>query len=245
VMRGMDFQKTMNRDANLKARHFLEEAIALDPEYQTAYSALANTYLREIWLGPSKDKKKTWGRAMELTTKAISLDESYAAPYTNLALLLAMARQYDKAIAAAERAIALDPANPELYAIVGNCFNYTGRRDEAIELFEKALRRDPFPSAFVLLWAGLAYRDAGRYDDAVRLCGAAVEQQADFIFGHTCLASAYNLAGRKAEAQAAAAEVLRINPKFSVEALKRALPYKDPADIARILSSLKKAGLPD
>jgi len=39
------------------------------------------------------------------------------------------------------------------------------------------------------------------------------------------------------------AEALRLNPAYSLEAMKQTLPYKDPADLERFLAALRKAGL--
>ncbi len=41
------------------------------------------------------------------------------------------------------------------------------------------------------------------------------------------------------------AEVLRINPGFTIESLKRLVVYKDPKDAEHILDGLRKAGLPE
>jgi adenylate cyclase len=65
----------------------------------------------------------------------------------------------------------------------------------------------------------------------------------NFLGTHLCLAAAYSELGREAEAQAEAAEVLRINPKFSLEVHKERTPIKDPAVLERQLAALRKAGL--
>jgi adenylate cyclase len=57
------------------------------------------------------------------------------------------------------------------------------------------------------------------------------------------LAGIYSALGREEEAQAEAAEVLRLNPRFSLEGLKQRLPIKDPAVVEQYLASLRKAGL--
>jgi hypothetical protein len=49
--------------------------------------------------------------------------------------------------------------------------------------------------------------------------------------------------GREKEAYAEAAEVLRINPKFSVYNFVKALPYKDQSVIDKIIDTSRKAGL--
>jgi hypothetical protein len=49
--------------------------------------------------------------------------------------------------------------------------------------------------------------------------------------------------GREKEARAEAAEVLRINPKFSVEYLAKIRAYKDQSQNDKIADALHKAGL--
>jgi hypothetical protein len=56
---------------------------------------------------------------------------------------------------------------------------------------------------------------------------------------------AYAQAGRLEEARAAAAEVLRINPSFTIKSWKPLAVYKDPKDLERYLVGLRKAGLPE
>jgi hypothetical protein len=60
---------------------------------------------------------------------------------------------------------------------------------------------------------------------------------------HLMLAVIYSELGKEAEAQAEAAEVLRLNPKFSLEVHRQRMPIKDPAVLERPLAALCKAGL--
>jgi adenylate cyclase len=53
----------------------------------------------------------------------------------------------------------------------------------------------------------------------------------------------YSLSGRDEEAQAEAAEVLRIQPKFSVKGFEKRLTYKRKEDSEKFLGALRKAGL--
>ena len=55
--------------------------------------------------------------------------------------------------------------------------------------------------------------------------------------------SAAILAGREEEARAAAVEVLKINPTFSLGQYARTLPYKDASQIDRTIDAPHKAGL--
>jgi adenylate cyclase len=58
------------------------------------------------------------------------------------------------------------------------------------------------------------------------------------------LAACYGHRGRADEARAAWAELMKINPGFSLAQRERVLPYKQPRDFQRIADGLAKAGLP-
>jgi adenylate cyclase len=51
------------------------------------------------------------------------------------------------------------------------------------------------------------------------------------------------MAGCEEEAHAAAAEILKINPKFSLGRFAKVHPYKDPSMRERYINSLRNAGL--
>ncbi len=49
--------------------------------------------------------------------------------------------------------------------------------------------------------------------------------------------------GREKEARSEAVEVLRVNPKFSLDSLPKMLPYKDQSETDKVANALRKAGL--
>jgi hypothetical protein len=49
--------------------------------------------------------------------------------------------------------------------------------------------------------------------------------------------------GRKDDAEAAASEVLKIDPGFSVQDYGKTLPYKGKNDLNQVVEALHKAGL--
>jgi hypothetical protein len=53
----------------------------------------------------------------------------------------------------------------------------------------------------------------------------------------------YSLSGRDEEARIQAAEVLRIQPKFSLEKQKKKSTYKKETDREKLFGALRKAGL--
>jgi adenylate cyclase len=57
------------------------------------------------------------------------------------------------------------------------------------------------------------------------------------------MAVTYIMVGREEEARAEAAEVLRINPNFSVDSWARSLVYRDQSETDRVVNALRKTGL--
>jgi adenylate cyclase len=83
----------------------------------------------------------------------------------------------------------------------------------------------------------------GQYDKSVVTWKKALQRNPDYLPAHAFLAACYSSLGRDVEAAAEAKEVIRIDPKFSVESHAKILPYKNKADIEREVSALRKAGL--
>ena len=88
-----------------------------------------------------------------------------------------------------------------------------------------------------------AYDLAGRPEEAIAPLKQYLTRYPNILGAHLTLAAVYSELGRKAEAQAEAAEVLRLNPQFSLAVHKQRVPLKDPAVLERHLAALRKAGL--
>jgi adenylate cyclase len=89
----------------------------------------------------------------------------------------------------------------------------------------------------------MAYRIVGRYEDAFQHAKKAVERSPKSQLAQIALAATAILTGREGDARAAATEVLKINPTFSVEQYGRTLPFKDKSQVDLVTDALRKAGL--
>jgi adenylate cyclase len=90
---------------------------------------------------------------------------------------------------------------------------------------------------------GLALRLAGRYEEAVSAFKKALQRSPDNILAHNYLAACYINMGREKEARAEAEEILKINPKFSVDHFAKVLNFKDQSQRDNLINALRKAGL--
>ena len=229
----------INPESNALARQLAQEAIALDPDYPWAYYVLGRSHMMDVWVRASKSPKESIGKAIELVQKAIALDNTNADAHSVLGFLYSMTKQYDKAIAQAEKAVALDPNSAWGHFLMGKTLFFAGRSEESIPEYKIAIRLNPIPPNSHLWSLGLSYAYTGKYEEAITWCEKAVRQAPDSLLDRMMMAVVYSLSGRDEEARAEAAEVLRIQPKFSIKKSR----YKRKTDRELFDGALRKAGL--
>jgi len=233
----------INPESNALGKQLAEEAIALDPDYAWAYYILGKGHAVDVWVGTSKAPKESIGKAMELMQRAIAMDDTLAEAYGLMGFLLAQTRQYDKAVAEGEKAVALSPNTAHSHYALGKVLTWAGRLEESIPEYKIAMRLDPIPPNQYLWSLGVSYAFTGQYDEAIKWCEKAVRQEPDDLLARMMMTAAYSFSGRDEKARAEAAEMLRIQPRFSLEQLEKKLTYKREEDKERLLGALRKAGL--
>jgi len=229
---------------NALARKLFEQAIALDPNFAAAYEGLAFTHVADAWFfGTSESPKESARLAVELGEKALTLDETSAVAHAHLGHFYAYARRFDEAIEEVEKALALDQNSPEILLMAASVMYLSGRAEEAIPLWYKLLRLDPLALGWHLVGLAATYRLAGRYEEAFESAKKGVELDPRNPMAYIILATSCILTGREREARAAGAELLKINPRFSVQRYAEALPTKDRSKVDEMIDALRRAGL--
>jgi hypothetical protein len=84
-----------------------------------------------------------------------------------------------------------------------------------------------------------------RYGEAVRWSRESALRHPNMQGPHVMLACAYAQSGQLEEARKEAAELLRINPGFAIESVKRRAIWKDPKDAEHRIDGMRKAWLPE
>jgi adenylate cyclase len=240
-----EYIQRVNPEANALGMQLAKEAVALDPEYAMAYKTLARAHLTAVWIGTSKSPKQSIGNAMKLLQKAIALDDTYAEAHAYLGFLYATTRQHDKALVQGEKAVDLSPNSAECYYRLGKILNFAGRWEESIPKYERAIRLNPIPSNMYLFSLGYSYGMTGQYEEAITWCEKAIHKEPNSLFARLFMAAVYSFSGRDEEARIEIAEVLRIQPKFTLARFEKRLRYKKKSDVEKVIGALRKAGLPE
>ena len=229
-----------------EARRLLERSIALDPSYARAYALLSHTNLitwvyrlDEDYLSPTALE-----RAHRLAWKAVQLDANLPIAHASLGNVLTFEGQHEQSVAEFERAIALNPNFTDwrfCTALVR-----AGEPARAIQVVETHMRYDPFCVPSVPGALGIARYFLKEYSEALPPLREFASRNPNVSQGHIWLAASLAQLGQLDEARAEATEVLRLDPKYTIDGTQRRLAlYKRPEDTEHLLDGLRKAGLPE
>ncbi len=127
---------------------------------------------------------------------------------------------------------------------MGMALMYAGRAAESLEPFATAMRLDPHYSNMLLHILAQAHFSLGQYEAAATRLLERIARNPDTDASRMLLAACYGHLGRAEDARAAWADLLKVNPSFSLAQRARVLPYKDPGDFQHIVDGLAKVGLP-
>jgi adenylate cyclase len=220
----------------------LKEAISRSPNFLPFHEVLAVSYWLQ-WLSQQSPAAQTLAPAVAAAQRALALNDSFPRSHIHLGSIYLYQQQYDQALAEMERAAALASNEAETYAGLAEVLSHMGRTEDALEAVAQALRLKPFMADGHLASVGTAYAVAGRYEEARTVLQRYLSRYPNILPVHLMLAAVYSELGKDAEARAEVAEVLRLNPHFSLAVHRQRMPIKDPVVLEQHLADLRKAGL--
>ena len=241
----VSFLSTYIAEQLYETRRLLEKSLSVDPHYARAYALLSNTYVVAYVQRTDNDyiNPAALDRAYELALKAVQLDPNLPLVHAKLGVALTFQGQLQSAIAAFERAIALNPNFTDwrfAFALI-----FSGQFTRAIDVAETHMRLDPFYPPRVLHVSAFARYMLKQYSESLLLEQACAARSPNAWAPHTVLAATYAQLGRMDEARAEAAEVLRIEPKYTINNTQKKLSvFKFSNHAEHFFKALREAGLP-
>ncbi len=166
------FTAQFNLALSLLQKGDVEAAI---PEFQKAVKLRPRHALLHLRLGHAYEQTRQVQDAIDCYAKAVELDPKLAGAYHSLGVLLSNKKgEYDAAIEAFKKVIALQPGNDVAYSNLGVTYRKKGELDASIQAYQESLRIKPAACAYHGL--GQTYQNKGdmvrtiqAWDEAVRL----------------------------------------------------------------------------
>jgi adenylate cyclase len=241
----ISFDESFSVNDLYEARRLLRLSLANDPNYAGAYALLASAY-EPAWVNPLDGdylNSLVLDKAHQFARKAIELDKNLPLAHAVLGHVLMWKREYAASIAAFERGIASNPNYADWR--YGLALLLAGNFQQAIGVLNAYMRLDPFHAPLASGLMGWAYYMLKQYSQALKVLLNFVAQTPHLRFGHYWLAATYAQLGRLEEARAEAAEVVRLQPDYTITGMRRIVAFKDPKDDKHFFGALRKAGLPE
>ena len=244
-LRGLEAHGRRSEAQNQIARRHFEEAVALDPQFARAYTGIALTYSREAIDGWTSDPADSLKQAADYANRAASMDSSLPQVHFVTGQIRLFQRRHAEAVAAAERAIAINPNYADAFALLAWTLDYAGRPEEAMLALNMAMRLNPRPPASYLEILGEIYFVQGSYNDAANTFQNVLEINPAYLRARLWNAAALVRAGSRDLAEWEIDEALVASPHLALARLAFAFPFKDPRLQETVLSALRHAGLPE
>jgi TolB-like protein len=198
VRRGVWQFHKVERESHQKARDLFRSAAALDPQLVDAHIWLARVSGGIVLWGWSDEPATAWQEGVAAAFTAIRIDEKSPYAHYGLAITSCAAGEFQQAMRAAMRAIALSPAFALGHLVLGMARLYSGDAKQAKQSLQHGLRlnsSDPHNFAWLDLLA-LAHMFTGATTQAVEAATEAVHLRPDWQVTLKTLAICCTAAGR-------------------------------------------------
>ncbi|MBA2965137.1 MULTISPECIES: winged helix-turn-helix domain-containing tetratricopeptide repeat protein [Ramlibacter] len=246
TLRSIALRREASVQSFREARGLLEQALAIDPDYGPAWSALGFLNALDIALAMTGEwDLQRIGEAAAQAERAISLGFEEAIAQVALSFVRRVERRFEESLRAGELAVRAGPNDVNAWHILALAQYCVGRAAEALCSAERAIALNPIPSGWTLAnWAGPLWA-VRRHEDAIRVASEALVKLPTLW---TCIIPRmYALAesGRVAEARADAGRLLA-RPQRSTTATLADTVADEAVELrARIISAARAAGIPD
>jgi adenylate cyclase len=260
-LRALQLQYSATPEDWARSVESFEQALALDPEFGRAAAQLAAMYssaasvqskLKGMGISAEEASAKRWESFERAARNPSSIY------YQLLVESLLYQQKSEEAIAAAQKAIALDPSDPEGYMQMSWALILNGRPQDGRDYLDAALGVDPKWTTWRYLMGGLAEFSMGRYAEAAAILEKLEPERGVTSFwdfwgnydGLRLLVSAYGHLGRNADADAIKEKLKPLiadvdDGGFTGLHVMGEFPFRNFADAERLLEGLRKAGVPE
>ncbi|MDP6705574.1 MAG: adenylate/guanylate cyclase domain-containing protein [Alphaproteobacteria bacterium] len=246
-LRARNLAHVGTKETNEEAQAIARRALSMDANSAGALKVLANCLYHQVISGWTTRRGRAFAEAMEVAERAVRVDPDDAEARQILGLVYLGYSRHGEALAELQTAVELNPNYAQGYVSLGICYNYLGEPEKALPLFEKAIEISP-RDLNLTMWRctqSLGHILAGDFGRAIEDAKFSAIRKDYWAPSRWYWAASAALAGEPGEVDEARSEVLRLNPDFSINGLRKAHPFSRDQDFEILADGLRKAGLPE
>ena len=245
--RGMWHIYKLSKVNVIEARRLFCLALERSPEFSNAYAGLAYIAFVEAFFDYTPDQTATLKQGLRDAERAVAFDDRDSFSHYALGRVCMILGDSDRAISALEKSIELNPSSASSLYGLGYALSWFDRSEEAIPLFDHAIRLSPHDPQ---LWSyyhmrALAYTNLDKLDVALRDAKAAIQAKGDEFWPHLGLAFIDVEMGRHDEALTSYNHACWLKLELSATYIKSLLGASHLPDLEKFLDALRQVGLPE
>jgi TolB-like protein len=230
-----------------KSRELIEEALRRAPNAAEAHAWFGKWHILSVFNRWSTDPAKDTRIAVDCTARALDINPENAFCLTIDGFAQNnLLRRMDIASARYDEALRRNPNESLAWLLKGALHSFRDEAATAVAAAEKARALspiDPFQYYYESLGSTALFA-AGRYVEALELADRSLQRHDRHISTLRAKAASLHCLGRAPEARAAAREILRRQPDFTVAGYLREHPAGDHEFGRRVAAALTAAGIP-
>ncbi len=245
-LRALPYRYALSEAGAHKAIEFATAAFDRDPKFATAKALAAYCYgmfVFQDWDSPgAAEKAETLARA--------AVEDGWDDPEAlRIAgqILGGIAHDYPAALAALDRALALNPNSAAAWISSGWVHCYVDEYETALDHFRRAMRLSPLDPEGYLIQGGMAvaHLHLGNPEEALVWSQKCRQQHKGWATGFRISIVCLVLTGRLDEARKEAAQFMATYPNFRISRWTARTPLRNPEWQKREVEPLRLAGLPE
>jgi tetratricopeptide (TPR) repeat protein len=248
-LRALTLTSEYKVEAQIQALALLERAVAIDPTFSSAHGLIASGYTHQFFLSVSNAAGEYKARGLQAARRAVETGRDNAEALARGGYAIArLGERPEEGLQHLNRALALNPNSVAAVRYAGMAFLMVGNHEQAMTLYEQAMRLSPLDPWVVFTYDGraLIHLLAGDFEEAIGWADKAHRERPEYLVPLFLKVAAMAGADRAPkEVEEVVQHLLTIQPKASIEALRQRMGGYRRIDVEALTAALRKAGLPE
>jgi TolB-like protein/class 3 adenylate cyclase len=247
-LRGLAMASQYTKATNREAFQFFSNAIALDPQYASAYAMATRCIMLRGQNGWLSNPQREIAEGLQLGRRALELgrDDPLVLAVGGYALAY-LAHDLDTGAVFIDRSLSLNANCALTWLYSGAVRVLLGESDLGIAHVSRAQRLSPLDPTQPQFMAVIAFGHlcTERFAEAARCAESAFREQPNLLTPLLILTASMAHMGRREDARRLVPEILRLSPSYRISRAKDRVPFRRPEHLALLTDGLRLAGLPE